>query len=147
MAKKKLPKPTVHARTDGGAEAVQLDGINGKCVAVFDNLRVLITKDEGSWLAQGLDVDYAIDGNSLRDVKKRFEDGLAATIEAHLRVHGTIKQLLNIAPPNVWEQWSDAKNKLRQFRHTTVIVTPQKQTELPFDNLVFLDASQADEAA
>lgn len=126
---------------------MQVDGINGECVAIFDDLRVLITKDDGSWLAQGLDVDYAIDGDSLPDVKKRFEDGLAATIEAHLRVHGTIEQLLRIAPPEVWAQWNDAKNKLRQFRHTTVIVTPQRQAELPFDNLVFLDASQSHEAA
>jgi hypothetical protein len=146
MAKKHM-KATVNASVDGGAHAVQVDGIHGESVAIFDNLRVLITKDDGVWLAQGLEVDYAIDGDSLPDVKKRFEDGLARTIEANLRVHGTIKPLLRVAPTEVWDQWNDAKNALRRFQHTTVVVTPQKQSELPFDQIVYLDASQADEAA
>lgn len=143
MPKKKLVKPTVHSRTDGGAQAIQVDGTDGSCVAIFDNLRVLITKDEGVWLAQGLDVDYAIDGDSLADVKKRFEDGLAMTIASNLRVHGSIKPLLQVAPQEIWDQWSDAKNMLRRFKHTTVIVTPQRQSELPFDKIVYLDATQA----
>lgn len=106
--------------------------------AYFDKLRVLITKDDGSWLAQGLDVDYAIDGESVADVKKRFGDGLAMTIESNLRVHGSIGPLLRVAPQEVFDQWYDAKNTLRRFEHMAVIVTPQKQSALPFDQIVYL---------
>lgn len=124
---------------------MQVDGTDGT-VAFFDSLRVLITKDDGVWLAQGLDVDYAIDGESLTDVKKRFEDGLAMTISSNLRVHGSIKPLLKMAPQDVIDQWYDAKNTLRRFTHTTLIVTPQRQNELPFDQIVYLDATQAEAA-
>lgn len=147
MANRK-PKPvkaTVNAQTPSGARAVQVDG-NGSSVAVLDSLRVLITKEDGTWLAQGLEVDYAVDGDSLADVKKRFEDGLAKTIEANIRVHDNIKPLLRVAPQEVWDQWNDAKNTLRRFTHTTVIVTPQRQSELPFDQIVYFDATKAEVA-
>lgn len=126
---------------------MQVDSKDGSTFAYFDKLRVLITKDDGSWLAQGLDVDYAIDGDSLADVKKRFEDGLAMTIESNLRVHRSIGPLLRVAPQEVFDQWYDAKNTLRRFEHTAVIVTPQKQSALPFDQIVYLDATQDEEVA
>lgn len=138
---KKHIKPTVHARVEGGAHAVQVDGNDGSHVAVFENLRVLITKEDGTWLAQGLEVDYAVDGESLADVKKRFEDGLAMTIVSNLRVHQTIKPLLQVAPQEVWDRWNDAKNMLRRFQHSMMIMTPQRQQELPFDKIVWLDTT------
>ncbi len=85
----------------------------------YDSLRVLITKDGDGWLAQGLEIDYAVDGESLADVKKRFEDGLAMTIESNLRVYGNIKPLLKVAPQDVWDEWTDAKNTFESiFAHT-----------------------------
>ena len=142
MAKKKTAKTTVNARSRLGARAVQVDGHDGSSVAIIDSLRVLITKDDGVWLAEGVDVDYAIDGDSLPDVKKRFEQGLAMTIASNLRVHGTITPLLRPAPQDVIDRWYDARNMLRRFQHTTIVVTPQRQSELPFDQIVYLDASK-----
>ncbi len=130
-----------------GARAVQVDAANGAHAVWFDTLRVLITKEDGCWLAQGLEIDYAVDGDSLVDVKRRFEDGLTMTIVSNLRVYDSIKPLLQVAPQDVWDKWNDAKNALRRFEHSQIIVTPQKQTELPFDGIAWLNATTADEAA
>jgi hypothetical protein len=83
-----------HGKTADGADVV---GIG--------NLRVMITNDDGSWFAQGLEIDYAAQGESLDDAKRRFEQGLAATITEHLRVYGTIERLLQPAPREVWQEF------------------------------------------
>ncbi len=75
------------------------DGTN---IVGIGNLRVVIIEDEGTWFAQGLEIDYAVQAKSLATVKKAFEDGLAATIHENLRIHGTIEALLKPAPPEVW---------------------------------------------
>lgn len=64
------------------------------------------------------------------------------TIMSNLRVHNSIAPLLKIAPQEVWDQWHDAKNTLRRFQHSTMIVTPQTQQALPFDQIVYLDTTQ-----
>ncbi len=145
---KNKPKPAVQVHTHPhGATALQVEGADGSQVIVCENLRVLITKEDGVWLAQGLEIDYAIDGESVADVKRRFQDGLTLTIQSNLRVYKELKGLLQIAPQEVWDQWNDAKNTLRRFKHTTIMVTPQRQQELPFDQIVWLDATGDDQAA
>ena len=70
--KKKIGKTTVNAKVShGGGRAVQIDKTGGSSVATFDSIRVLITKEDDAWLAQGLDIDYATDGDSLADVSDR----------------------------------------------------------------------------
>jgi hypothetical protein len=69
------------------------------------NLRVIITKDDGSWFAQALEIDYAAEGISLSDVKRRFEQGLEATIDEHLKRHGRLEQLFQPAPRDIWNEW------------------------------------------
>ena len=40
------------------------------------NLRVLILPDEdGFWFAQGLELDYGVQGSTLEEAKKHFEEG------------------------------------------------------------------------
>jgi hypothetical protein len=147
MARRKQSKPTVQAvRHPHGATAVHLDGADGSHVVIYDSLRVLITKDDGVWFAQGLEIDYAIDGESLADVKKRFQDGLAMTIESNLRVHESIKPLLRIAPQDVWDQWNEAKNTLRRFKHSQLVFTEKQQQDLPFDGIQWMEPIE-DEAA
>jgi hypothetical protein len=152
MTKARLPKkagkPAVaDYKHPHGARAFVFDGADGLQAAGVDNLRVLITKEDDVWLAQGLEIDYAIDGESLQDVKKRFEDGLAMTIESNLRVYDSITPLLQIAPQEVWDAWNNAKNALRRFEHSNIVVTPKRQADLPFDGIAWLDASTKDEAA
>jgi hypothetical protein len=73
-------------------------------VVGIGNLRVTITRDGPFWLAQGLEIDYFAQGDSLADAKQNFQDGLAATIRAHLSRFGTIQKVLKVAPQRVWDQ-------------------------------------------
>lgn len=75
------------------------------------NLQVVLTVRDGCWFAQGLEIDYAAEGDSLDSVKRTFEEGLALTINANLRRFGHIHHLLKRqAPPEAWKM---AKGKIR----------------------------------
>lgn len=79
-------------------------------VAVLD-LRVMVTQDDGLWFAQGLQVDYAAQGRSWMEVRKAFEDGLTASIDAHLRKYGHLKHFDQPAPQHVWQEFKNAKQR------------------------------------
>jgi hypothetical protein len=83
----------VHAATKDGVHVV---GVG--------NIRVVIVPDDGSYFAQGLDLDYAAQGSDLQSTKKNFEDGLSATIEKHLQMFGDIRRLLRVAPPDICQR-------------------------------------------
>ena len=68
------------------------------------NLHVIITHDDGSWFAQAAEIDYAAQGDSVEDVKSRFQQGLCSTIHEHLTVYGDLDQFLQPAPPEVWKE-------------------------------------------
>lgn len=85
-AKKRTEKGTAHA------------------VGIGD-LRVMVVEEEGHWFAQGLEIDYAADGLSLDDVKRRFEDGLSLTIREHVNMYGSIHKMLRVAPQEVWSEF------------------------------------------
>ena len=81
-------------------------GKKGNAFAVFlAHIKVLVLNDDGSWFAQGLDIDYAAQGTSLEDVKKRFEDGLEKTLIEHLKSRGNISGVLQVAPKQYWEKY------------------------------------------
>jgi hypothetical protein len=78
-------------------------------VQVLD-LRVMVTEEqEGYWFAQGLDVDYAAQGSSWQEVRKAFEDGFMATIDAHLKKFGHLDYFRRQAPQDIWEEYRHAK--------------------------------------
>lgn len=68
------------------------------------NIRVVIVPDGDAFFAQGLEIDHAAQGSSIEEVKKNFEKSLTATIEQHLKIHGDIGGILEIAPPEVWKE-------------------------------------------
>lgn len=106
-------------RHPDGATIAHIDTKDGEVVAL-GNLRVLITKTDGAWIAQGLEIDYAAYGDTIPEAKERFEDGLAQTIEAHLRVHRNLEHLLEIAPPEVWKEF--ISSPLHRFAHSQVSI-------------------------
>jgi hypothetical protein len=71
-------------------------------VAVGD-LRVVLFADSDQWIAQGLEIDYAAQGDSVDAAKAAFESGLAATLQENLRVFGKIAMVLRPAPSEVWQ--------------------------------------------
>lgn len=88
------------------------------------NLRVMVTNDDGSWFAQALEIDYAAEGETLDEMKARFEQGLHQTIGEHLRVFGGLEHLLQPAPVDAWRDFyagaCDRYRFSRVFAHTDV---------------------------
>jgi uridine kinase len=72
-------------------------------VVEIGNLRVVVVPDGKHWFAQGLEIDYAEQGDSLESAKENFEKGLALTIQEHIMIKGNIEGLLKQAPPEYWK--------------------------------------------
>ncbi len=83
--------------------ALHLSIEDGSHVVGIGNLRVMLFNDDGSWFAQGLEIDYFAQGDSMEDARERFESGLCATFSEHLKTHGTIEGALRVAPQEVWQ--------------------------------------------
>lgn len=66
------------------------------------NLQVVLAPDGDAWIAQAIEFDYAAAGNDQEDVKKRFEDGLRATIQEHFNIFGGLENLLGSRPPTAF---------------------------------------------
>lgn len=143
MATKLQPK-SIRKPPIEGPYALQLQGKDGLKTICLGNLHVLISHHDDSWLAQGLEIDYAIDGNSVDDVKKRFEEGLTLTIQSHLRVYGDIRTLLRVAPQPIWDKFYAAVPPDLQHHQEllTVHELPKKpQQVLPFERIVYAQAA------
>jgi hypothetical protein len=136
-AKKVKPATAFHAKHKDGL--YHIVGIG--------NLRVVIVPDGELWFAQGLEIDYAAQGNSEADVKKQFEIGLWATIQEHLRVHGSIQNLLKIAPPTIWnELLYDAGENVRTGLFSQVSgheVVSKIMKKLPFSGIQYVEKANA----
>lgn len=99
------------------------------------NLRVIVTNDDGGWFAQGLELDYAAQGGSLEEVKKNFEDGLGASIQAHLTIHGNLDQFLKPAPKEILQDLSKGiANKRLILQH---ISTHEVELPPPFGGIEY----------
>jgi hypothetical protein len=122
---------------------------DGKISVVgIGNLRVVIIKDDDLWFAQGLEIDYAAQGQTIEDVKKHFEGGLAATVHEHLRVFGDIGKLLKVAPAEVWNEFlmgTFVESKHYSFDQVTVHKLKRElQSSLPFiEGIQYIEAKRA----
>jgi hypothetical protein len=106
IQKKKAPET---GKQDGSALAVHAHSDDGSFHVVgIGNLRVMLVEDGDAWFAQGLEIDYAIQGISVEDVKVRFEKGLYASLDEHIKVYGGIKGLLVPAPSEVWAEFLES---------------------------------------
>jgi len=108
-------------------------------VVGIGNLRVMITRDDGSWFAHALEIDYAAQGSSWADVKRRFENGLRATIDEHLKIYGSIEKLLWPAPPEVWAELFKAESTVKLYAQVSVHV----HKALPFDQIEYYERRAA----
>src|ERR1035438_8485647 len=63
-------------------------------VGIWD-LHVLVVPDGKGWFAQAFEIDYGVQGNTLEEVKARFESGLSATIHHNIDIFGGIENMLH----------------------------------------------------
>jgi len=97
--------------------AAHKDGVHH--VIGLGNIRVLLIPEDDAWFAQGLEIDYAAQGDTLAQAKREFEDGLEATVHAHLQRNGNIFGLLKVAPAEMWALANDPTIKLRRYSQVT----------------------------
>jgi len=131
--KKPVVTTAIHAHSVDGAE--HLVGIG--------NLRVMVFNDDGSWFAQGLEIDYFAEGQTLEEVQTRFRDGLSATIDYLVKLFGDIDGVLQVAPPEVWKEFFGDGATLRK-RYSQVSYHTGQGGELaflPFTGVAFLKAA------
>ena len=98
------------------------------------NLRVMIMKTPTYWFAQGLEIDYAAQGETIEEVKECFQTGLDLTIKEHLTVHDSIEKLLVPAPKTVWREFFESRNCV--VAHYSTIGVHKM---FPFESLVYYE--------
>jgi hypothetical protein len=139
--KRASPKPSTafHGKAKDGRDVVEVK-----------NLRVIIVKDDDVWFGQGLEIDYAVQGSSPSDVKKKFERGLCATIHENLKAFGHIENMLRLAPQDVWNDlFYNPSRKLAEYSSVSLhalsdkLDTRNPQINLPFNEIRFAESQPA----
>jgi hypothetical protein len=115
MKKTKTARPKKPTTT--AVHATHEDGEHH--VVGIGNLRVLLIPDDSAWFAQGLEIDYAVQGETIEDAKEQFEVGLEATIQEHLRVYGNIDALLQLAPAEAWKMLYEPGVRPQRYSQVT----------------------------
>ena len=132
LAKNPTSTSALHAQSQDGCTHVVAIG----------NLRVVLINEEGSWFAQGLEIDYVAQGDSIETVKRNFEEGFTATVDQHIRVYGTIENLLIPAPQEVWKDVLHAKCIKKSFSQFS-LHEDVRQEKLPFEGIDYIELQKA----
>ena len=114
---------------------------NVALVGLFD-LQVLIAPENDGWIAQGLEIDYAVGGASVEDAQTRFEEGLLATVHAHLEAFGDLSRFVRPAPLNMFRKLSGSA---QEWKYTCVslhrLCLPDPDL-FPFGHMRFVSPKQ-----
>ena len=110
-------------------------------VVGIGDLRVVIIPDGDSWFAQGLEIDHAAQGDTVENAQENFQAGLAATIHEHIKIHGTIKDILRIAPQEAWDLVFSTTAEPHTFSQVSFhkISEMQGLLPLPFQGIKYLE--------
>ena len=79
-----------------------------QAVVAAMNMNVWVSKDSDHWIAQGLDMDYISQGDTLEECKQSFEDGLAATIHEYLKIDEL--QKLFTPQKHAWQEFVNSSS-------------------------------------
>jgi hypothetical protein len=79
---------------------------SGNHHVLIDGLRVWVRKEGQHWVANGLDIDYAVAGESREQATRAFVMGLCLTIVEHVkRFHSLERLLARRAPDDIYLAW------------------------------------------
>lgn len=136
----KKKRPAKKQPTTAAIHAIHEDGEH-HAVAIL-NLHVLIVPDGKFWFAQGLEVDYAVQGENIEDVKQQFQTGFKATIHEHLKMFGNIDKMLKVAPSEVWHEYLTTPKAQNIYTHASIHeVLPEPQliaSQLQFEQIEYI---------
>lgn len=102
-----------------GAKALKADLPDGEKAVGIWNLHVLVFPEGKGWFAQAFEIDYGVQGKSSDEVKERFQQGLAATIQHNVDIYGSIENMLH---PNPDYYTLKAKNEGESYDYSCVEV-------------------------
>jgi hypothetical protein len=131
--------------------AMQVTNADGDlCGVGIFGLNVLLIDEKDYWVAQGLQIDYAVQGETIEAAKKNFETGLFESIDLNVKTFGHIGGLLSCAAPEVFAEAANARNKGKMQTYTSVTIhdiSPESQEYLLYDHIRFLKAEKDQLAA
>jgi hypothetical protein len=122
------PPASVHVAQDESGHSV-----------VLKNLHVLISQEDGVWIAQGLEIDYVAEGGSLDEVLKAFDHGIQRTIEENMRRFTSIESMLEPAPFEIWQPYLKAESGCLRLVFEDTSFHPA----LRFDKVEYLELKKA----
>ena len=131
-------------------EVTAIHGVSdeGEHIVGIGNLRVLIEKEGEFWFAQGLEIDYVSQGDTVEDAKMEFESGLAGTIHVNLKINKKIESILNPAPPEVWNRFLTSSSKKIPYTFTQISVHDIKTMPyFPFEGIGYFQEEGWEESA
>jgi len=138
----KIKKLTRASKGKARAIHANIDGENH--LVGFGNLRVVIVEDDGSWFAQGLDIDYAAQGSTIDEAKDNFARGLRATIDQHLCSRANIRSLLRGAPAELCQHLLlDSSFGTAQLELLSQVSAHHVHEAMPFKQISYLVAVAA----
>ena len=110
---------------------------NGHSAVMVWNLSVLIVPDDKFWFAQGLEINYGAQGDSIEEAQENFQEGLLATINQHLRMHGNIEKLLTFAPSEILKEAAQHKASIKSFGQVSFheVLDDEAQQSIPFTGI------------
>jgi hypothetical protein len=141
MASPSKKKKHTSASKKHGTVAFSMKHKDGTGLVGIGNLNVVLLKEDGAWFAQGLEIDYLVQGTTMADVKKKFQKGLCESLHENLKKHGTIKPFLKMAPTDVWDElFYNTAAKLRTL--SAVSIGPGRgapvEEQLPLRQINFI---------
>jgi hypothetical protein len=141
LSKKRTQKKTKKPPIPVAVHAEHVDGVHH--IVGLGNIRVILMQEEdgSAWFAQGLEIDYGVQGDSVEGAKKEFEEGLSATVQEHLRVFGNIDNLLQVAPNEIWNLATSPHIRLRVYSQVTGHHILKGKSN--YDGIDYLVAAQA----
>lgn len=100
-----------------------------------DGMRVWVHFDDGAWIAQGIDVDYATSGETPELAIKTFTLGFCLTLIEHVKRFNTLERFITRRPPDdVYQAWFNAvKNEKMGLRKVNLTVPESEfgDTDVP----------------
>ncbi len=144
-----MPKaPNIKAKLAaeaGPTKAVHLtDAGETQHVVGIGNLSVLIVPDGKYWFAQGLEIDYGVQGETLEEAKSLFGQGLSMLIDQHLMLYGNIEKMLHFAPSKILLEAARKKSSIKFYTRISIHEVSQAAEEaLPFGAIDFHYIEQA----
>jgi hypothetical protein len=104
----------------------------------FGNIKVIVCEDDGIWFAQGLDIDYAAEGSSLKNVQENFQNGFSATVGLHLQAFNTIENLLVPAPIEVWKEFTGIGKHFKFAQIKSYDFSDELKSKMPYSGIDFI---------